>query len=62
MSAAISGSVGTVIMFAVFIVIVGWAYSRRQKKPFQHAADLPFADEAKHQASVSASDYTEGRQ
>jgi cytochrome c oxidase cbb3-type subunit 4 len=29
-----------------------WAYSRKQKKSFDEAANLPFADEDKHEATV----------
>jgi cytochrome c oxidase cbb3-type subunit IV len=41
----------TVLIFAVFIGIVIWAWSRRNKARFDAAAKLPFADEELHQAS-----------
>ena len=34
----------TSISFVVFIGIVWWAYGKRQKKRFDEAANLPFAD------------------
>lgn len=41
----------TVLAFAVFIGIVIWAWSSRNKARFESAANLPFADEELHQAS-----------
>ena len=38
------GVMSGVLMFA-FLGIVFWAYSKNQKKPFDEAANLPFADE-----------------
>ena len=38
-------SVVTLLLFVVFIGIVVWAWSRRNKKRFDEAARLPFADE-----------------
>ena len=35
----------TVLSFSVFIGIVYWAYSGRQRKRFAEAANLPFLDE-----------------
>ena len=35
----------TVISFIVFAGIVYWAYSGRQRKRFEEAANLPFADD-----------------
>ena len=35
----------TVASFVVFIGIVIWAWSRRNKAGFDEAADLPFVDE-----------------
>ena len=34
----------TVVSFVVFIGIVIWAWSSRQRKRFDEAANLPFAD------------------
>jgi len=39
----------TVVMLVLFIGIVIWAYS---KKSFTEAANLPFADEAQHEATL----------
>ena len=35
----------TVVSFVVFLLIVWWAYSSRQKERFDEAANLPFADD-----------------
>jgi cytochrome c oxidase cbb3-type subunit IV len=35
----------TLLLMILFGVIVWWAYSGRQKKRFDEAANLPFADE-----------------
>lgn len=35
----------TVVSFVVFLLIVWWAYSSRQKQRFDEAANLPFADD-----------------
>jgi cytochrome c oxidase cbb3-type subunit IV len=42
----------TAVLLAVFIGIVIWAYSKRRKKSFDEAANLPFADEEKHKATI----------
>jgi cytochrome c oxidase cbb3-type subunit 4 len=38
-------SVATLVCFVAFLVIVRWAWSRRQAVAFEEAAYLPFADE-----------------
>ena len=38
-------SIVTLLLFVAFIGIVAWAWSRRNKKRFDEAARLPFADE-----------------
>lgn len=38
-------AVVTLLAFGVFIGIVFWAYSRRRKKAFDEAAQLPFSDD-----------------
>ena len=43
----------TVILLISFVGIVIWAYSRRRKPDFDEAANLPFADEKRHQASMN---------
>jgi cytochrome c oxidase cbb3-type subunit 4 len=40
---AFIGSITTVTMFATFVGIVVWAYSRRRKPAFDAAAMEPFA-------------------
>ncbi|WP_078120242.1 cbb3-type cytochrome oxidase subunit 3 [Thiosocius teredinicola] len=42
----------TVVLLICFIGIVFWAYSKRRKRDFDEAANLPFADEKKHRASI----------
>ena len=42
----------TVLLLILFLGIVFWAYSKRRKKSFDEAANLPFADEEQHQATI----------
>jgi cytochrome c oxidase cbb3-type subunit 4 len=42
----------TVILLILFLGIVFWAYSKRRKKDFDEAANLPFADEDQHKATI----------
>lgn len=35
-----------------FIGIVVWAYSKKRKKSFDDAANLPFADQAQDKATI----------
>ena len=42
----------TVVSFIVFLLIVWWAYSGRQKKRFDEAANLPFADDEMQERTV----------
>ena len=35
----------TLFMMIAFIGVVGWAWSKKRKKTFDEAANLPFADE-----------------
>jgi cytochrome c oxidase cbb3-type subunit IV len=37
--------VATVLSFVVFLGIVAWAYSRKRKRDFDEAAQLPFRGE-----------------
>lgn len=45
MDQGIIGSIFTVVVFVAFIGVVVWAFSSRNKKGFDEAANLPFADE-----------------
>ena len=45
-------SLQTVLAFIAFVGIVIWAYSKRRKKSFDDAANLPFADEDQHESTV----------
>ncbi|MBT3430432.1 MAG: cbb3-type cytochrome c oxidase subunit 3 [Proteobacteria bacterium] len=38
-------SIWTTLMFILFVGIVVWAFSRRQKTEFATAASIPFEDE-----------------
>jgi cytochrome c oxidase cbb3-type subunit 4 len=42
----------TAVLLAVFVGIIIWAYSKRRKKSFDEAANLPFADEEQHKATI----------
>ena len=42
----------TLLLLILFVGIVFWAYSKRRKKSFDEAANLPFADEDQHQATI----------
>jgi cytochrome c oxidase cbb3-type subunit 4 len=42
----------TAVLMVAFIGIVIWAYSKRRKKSFDEAANLPFADEDQHRATI----------
>ena len=42
----------TTASFLIFIGIVFWAYSGRQKSRFDEAANLPFADEEMQQRTI----------
>lgn len=42
----------TLVLLLVFLGIVFWAYSKRRKAPFDEAAELPFADDETHQATL----------
>ncbi|WP_334037264.1 MULTISPECIES: cbb3-type cytochrome c oxidase subunit 3 [Alteromonas] len=50
MDQGIVGSIFTVIVFVSFIGVVWWAFSSRNKKKFDEAANLPFADEEKEKS------------
>jgi cytochrome c oxidase cbb3-type subunit 4 len=50
MDQGIVGSIFTVIVFVSFIGGVWWAFSGRNKKKFDEAANLPFADEEKEKS------------
>lgn len=43
----------TLILMAIFISIIAWAYSKRQKRSFNEAANLVFADETVHSDSLN---------
>ncbi|MDN4501474.1 cbb3-type cytochrome c oxidase subunit 3 [Alteromonadaceae bacterium BrNp21-10] len=45
-------SIFTVLIFAIFIAIVMWAYSKKSKASFEEAANLIFDDEIKPSASA----------
>lgn len=43
----------TVVLLISFLGIMIWAYSKRRKSDFDEAANLPFADEQRHQATMN---------
>lgn len=45
-------ALSTVLMMVTFIGIVIWAYSGKRKKSFTEAANLPFADDDRHEATL----------
>lgn len=45
-------SIYTVVMLVIFVGIWVWAWSGKQKKRFNEAANLPFADEQKNMSSL----------
>ena len=53
MDYAITGTIFTLIVFAVFIGIVIWAYSKKSKVGFDEVANLIFADEDKKEKRES---------
>jgi len=42
----------TIVLMVLFIGIVVWAYGKKRKKSFDEAANLPFADEELHEATM----------
>ncbi len=42
----------TIVLLVLFIGIVVWAYGKKRKKSFDEAANLPFADEELHEATM----------
>lgn len=45
MSKADLQTIATVLTTVAFLIVVVWAYSSKNKKRFEEAANLPFADE-----------------
>jgi cytochrome c oxidase cbb3-type subunit 4 len=56
MDQATIGSIFTVIVFVSFVGVLIWAFSGRNKKNFDEAANLPFADEEQEQQSSTKKD------
>ena len=48
-------SIVTVTGLLCFLLIVAWAYSKRSKKGFDEAANLPFAEQDDQDAASRAS-------
>jgi cytochrome c oxidase cbb3-type subunit 4 len=42
----------TLILFLSFVVLVVWAWSPAPRKRFEEAANLPFVDDDRHEASA----------
>ena len=45
MSSGVLQGIGTILAMTAFISICVWAYSAKNKKSFEEAAQLPFLDE-----------------
>jgi cytochrome c oxidase cbb3-type subunit 4 len=45
--------ISTILMLVSFVGLVIWAYSKRRKKSFDEAANLPFADEDIDERTIS---------
>jgi cytochrome c oxidase cbb3-type subunit 4 len=43
----------TLLVMIAFLSVVFWAYSRRRKKDFDEAKNLPFADDDEHNRSAT---------
>lgn len=54
-------SAGTVMAFAAFLGVVWWAYSKRNAKRFEDAANLPFSDEDADRAELGIAPRNEQR-
>ncbi|MEE9322347.1 MAG: cbb3-type cytochrome c oxidase subunit 3 [Granulosicoccus sp.] len=44
----------TIVSLLLFLIIVYWAYSSRQKSRFEEAANLPFADDDMQQRTIDS--------
>lgn len=55
-------SLFTLVLFVIFIAIVLWAWSKRRRKAFDEAANLPFADDDIAKRSAAKSDDKESEQ
>ena len=44
-------AVVTLLSFVAFIGVIAWAWSRRNRKRFDEAANLPFADDERSDKS-----------
>jgi len=44
--------IATVLAFGAFIGVCWWAFSSHQKKGFDEAANLPFADDAQDENTL----------
>ncbi len=45
--------ISTAFTLLAFVGLVIWAYGRKQKQPFDEAANLPFADDEMNKRTVS---------
>ena len=46
-------SLFTVLVFVTFIGVWIWAWSSKRKQAFDEAANLPFADDKEHKATIN---------
>jgi len=50
---------GTLFLLIAFIGVCFWAYSRKRKKQFDEAANLPFEDEEMNRRTLEEEDRNE---
>ena len=43
----------TLILMLAFVGVVIWAWSSKRKQAFDEAANLPFADDKEHKATIN---------
>lgn len=53
MDAGMIRSLGTLFLFVAFVALVIWAWSPAPRRRFEEAANLPFVDEDRHEASAA---------
>ncbi|MEO5343605.1 MAG: cbb3-type cytochrome c oxidase subunit 3 [Gammaproteobacteria bacterium SHHR-1] len=42
----------TLILLVLFIALIFWVFSKKRTSSFNEAANLPFADEEEHKATI----------
>ena len=52
----------TLVLMAMFIAIIWWAFSKHRKKANEEAANLPFEDDEVEKRTLDEQDKTEKKQ